>query len=355
MRCRQCCTYFGVVVVAVLCYTVLTAFEPSPPITAAELRATDPTANVIELVDGRVIEYFVFGGSRAAAASGGTSGQVLVALHGAQTTGKLFQMLDAWGVQNGVTIVAPTLPGFGFTSNMPGVPSYRLEDWVTETTTHVLNRVLPQYLARGRAFHVLGTSLGSIHAAALSSLYESVAGITNRVGNIELYVGFAPAETGVHDPLSGSVLEMFGTLRRSAPTLKRVIEKLLILPALRNLLPTDSDVVRSVSRQWEGAAGCVDLIYQSWNFSWRQLVVVTRSPSGTGQERKVVVVSGSDDTVSPSHNQKRLAQEIKGAELVTYTGTHERSIQEPKLMIQHLSLILPLPTLATLPTQPTPK
>jgi len=198
------------------------------------------------------------------------------------------------------------------------VPNFQLEDWVQDI------QELLSHLQVDR-FHILGTSFRSIHAAGLASLYEP----QQAVGNVELYVAMAPLEANEHDPLQGSVLDIFGRLRRF-PLVKRLVEKLIFLPLLLWFTPPDSDVHRSVSTQWEGCSSCADIIYQPWKFDWHKMA----------ESRRVVIVSGRQDNVAPPHNQRRLHNQIVGSQLVEYDGNHDRGIIEPQMMIEHLKLIL---------------
>ena len=296
-----CFASFGVAAFIV----VKRAFIPSRPITVEQIK--NDGGNALLLRDHRLLEYFIHGNP--------TSETVLLALHGAQTTGKLFTLLHSWAVNANVKIIAPSLPGFGMTSFFP---DYHLEDWVEDM------QELMKHLQVNH-FHVLGTSLGSIHAAALACLYKP----QHAVGNIELYVAFAPAVAGEHDPLQGSVLKLFANMR-SYPLLKRLFEKLLVLPLLRLFLPRNGDVVRSVRTQWEGMADCSRCIYQPWRFEWEKMA----------KNRLVVIISARGDTAAPPHNQHRLHTHIANSELVEYDGGHERGLKEPKMMAKHVELIL---------------
>jgi pimeloyl-ACP methyl ester carboxylesterase len=294
---------------AATCYLVGTAFSPSRRISFQQIQAEGGQAFITS--DGRLLEYFVHGKP-----NGKT---VLLAIHGAQTTGKLFSILHDWALENDVRIVSPTLPGFGLS---PFHRLYTPREWV---------RDLQELLAHLKVhrFHVLGTSLGSIHAAAVACLFEP----REAVDNVLLYVAFAP-QSDTHDPLKGSILAVFGNLRRY-PLRKRLLEKTLFMPMLRLLVPKDSDVSRSIRYQWEGAAACADIIYQPWDFDWQSMAAQTgRSP------RRVIIVSGRQDVAAPPHNQHRLQNCIAGSELIEVDGAHERAIQEPALMISHVKLLL---------------
>ncbi len=67
-------------------YVLATAFKPSSPITVQQIEADG--GNALVLRDKRVLEYFIHGDP--------TSHTVLLAIHGAQTTGKLFTLLHPW-------------------------------------------------------------------------------------------------------------------------------------------------------------------------------------------------------------------------------------------------------------------
>ncbi len=152
--------------------------------------------------------------------------------------GKLFQLLDSWAKEKHIRIIAPSLPGYGLSSFKP---NYKLQDWVEDM------QELFSYLQID-AFHVLGTSFGSIHAAALACLYQPV----TAVRNVQLYVGFGPA-TPEHDPLQGSILASTGKMR-NYPRLNSFMTRRLMVPLLRLLSPKDGDVYRSIRYQWEGCA-----------------------------------------------------------------------------------------------------
>jgi len=298
----------GLVGVAWVGYLAIKALQPSPAITVQQIEAGGGIPFVVKRgKKERLLEYFIHGDSE--------SNRVLVALHGAQTTGNLFSMLHSWAVSEKIKIVAPTLPGFGLTS---WDPDLTLEEWVEDIEELLSSQQVDN-------FHILGTSLGSIYAAALASLYQA----RQAVLNVELYVAFAPADD-THDPLKGSVLKMFADMR-STPFLKKVFENLVVMPLMRTFLPRDNDVSRAIRHQWEGMASCADVIYQPWRFDCTDLVT---------EGRKVVIVSGRSDTAAPPHNQHRLHGMISGSTLVEYDGEHDRALREPQLMIAHLELIV---------------
>jgi len=118
---------------------------------------------------------------------------------------------------------------------------------------------------------------------------------------------------------------------RGYPSLKRIFENVIALPLLRLFVPRDSDVARSIAHQWEGASSCADVIYMPWRFDWTSLAQ---------EGRKVVIISGRQDTAAPPHNQHRLHEKIIGSTLVEYDGEHDRGVKEPQLMISHLELIV---------------
>jgi len=301
-------------------YVLRHAFDPSPVATREQVAADGGTA-VARADQHGIVEYFEFGEQ-----DGAKVKATLVALHGAQTTGRLFSILHDWALQKGVRIIAPTLPGFGLStfpvssaaSSARG-RSYTTAEWVAE-----MQALLHGHL-RLTHFHVLGTSFGSIHAAALAGLYSP----QQAVGNVELYVAIAPPAT-TYDPLEGSVLQVFAKMA-PYPLFKRLFEKYIVRPLLLWFVPKDGDVARAVRTQWEGMATCADIIGQPWLFDWTAL-------SGTG--RKVVIVSCRQDNAAPPHNQKRLHENIPGSELVEYDGKHESGIENPAQLAAHLELIL---------------
>ncbi len=101
------------------------------------------------------------------------------------------------------------------------------------------------------------------------------------------------------------------------------------MPLMRLLLPRDNDVARSIRTQWEGIADCTRCIYLPWKFDWHNLA----------KGRRVIIVSGQQDTAAPPHNQRWLHQHIGGSQLVEYNGTHEQPLKEPAMMAKHVELL----------------
>jgi len=265
------------------------------------------------LPDGRIIEYFVFGASL-------PSPDVLLCLHGHNTDGKMWQFLDAWGKKNNLSIVAPSLPGWGLTTARPG---YHVEEWVKDVE-YLLNEQL-----KIPAFHVMGASLGTVHCAAAASLFEPA----HKVRNVVLYVAFAPEDKAAgHDPLKGSVLKGFSQLA-PYPRTCRLLGKWVFNPMMRLFIPKDNNVWRSMRWQWEGAMDTTQLLFQPWPFPWK--AIATRAGN-----RKVTVVSGTKDTMCPPHNQKRLVENIARSVLVEYDGDHGLGLEKPDMMISHLDQAL---------------
>jgi pimeloyl-ACP methyl ester carboxylesterase len=290
-------------------YQWSSAFKPSPVATVADIERDGGRA--LTLQDGRLLEYFVHGNPQGR--------RTLVALHGAQTTGKLFALLSDWATSNDIRIIAPTLPGFGLsTFNRNSiVPS---EEWADDAM-QLLSALNVD------SFSLLGTSLGSIYAVALAARYPK----PESINAIELYVAFAPADAE-HDPLKNSMLDTFGKLRPT-PHYKRFLEKIFFLPIIHYLSPAGSDVRRAIATQWEGMNACADVIYAPWPVNWQTAVA-------NNGKRRVVVVSGTKDAAAPPHNQKRLQSLVQGSELVEYEGPHEHSLNHPDLFAQHVNLIM---------------
>ncbi|KAJ3354342.1 hypothetical protein HDU83_005497 [Entophlyctis luteolus] len=295
--------YFG--------YLWLTAFQPSRP-SRKQIAASG--GSLFELENDRFLEYFEFGDTK--------SSRVLLCFHGAQTTGNLFVILEKWALASKIRIVAPTLPGFGLTPSLPPTMS-GFQVWVRDVE-HLLEHL---HIDR---FYMLGTSLGSIYAQIFATTCQMK--WKNQIQNICLYVGFAPFTPGEYDPLEGSILQVFGELR-SRPLFKRMLERLLLIPILRWTSPRNGDTLRSIKWQWEGLYNSADIIYVERSFAGLKELAV-------GGQRRVLIVSGSNDIIAPPHNQKRLCELITGAEFVSYEGAHERAILEPELLAKHLELIL---------------
>lgn len=299
----------AVVVAAVSCWGVTTLRRGPAAISVDDIVRNGGKA--LTLSDGRLLEYFEHGASTATATT------TLLAIHGAQTTGNLFHLVDGWARDRRVRVISPTLPGFGLT---PYAGPYQPDRMVNDLQ-HLMRHAAPE----ASTFYVVGTSLGSIPAAALASLDDRVLGV-------ELYVSFAPREHD-HDPLKDSMLSTFAATRRF-PTFKKLFETGFIWPLMKWFMPKDGDVYRSIRWQWEGLSSCADIIYAPWAFDWRSMA--TRKDGG---RRRVIIVSGSDDKAAPPHNQQFLHREIRGSSLVQYQGAHERSVVEPSLLAQHLELL----------------
>lgn len=284
------------------------AFEPSPPANLS--RITQDGGHALQLKDGRAVEFFIFGCPSCEAKSN------LLVIPGAMCTGRLtIALLDDWAKRAKVSVVSPSLPGFGESEHKT---HYSLEDWVSDAISLLDHLGIKQT-------HLIGTSFGSIHAAALASIHPE------RIQNVLLHVAFSPFDPREHhDPLQGSDLEIFAKLRRY-PLLKRLVEKYVFLPMMRVKNGATSDVTRAIATRWEGFNSAPELLYAPWNFDWESLAA---------NQRKVIVVSGTKDTMAPSSNQKRLARRIKGSELVEYVGGHEMALQKEGMLVELVEMLL---------------
>jgi len=245
---------------------------------------------------------------------------VLVCLHGHNTDGKLWELLDAWAKQKQIAIVSPSLPGWGLTTANPG---YLLREWVLDLQC-LLNDEL-----KIPSFHVMGASMGSAHAAAVASVFEPA----TSVRNVVLYVAFAPEDKAQgHDPFKGSMLKFFANMG-PYPRFQRLFSKFLMDPLMRWFLPKDANTLRSIKWQWEGYMETCKLLSQPWPSSWTSMA--TR-----GGSRKVTVVSGTKDSMCPPHNQKRLVDLIKPSTLIEYDGDHGLGLEKPEMMANHLEQAL---------------
>jgi len=245
--------------------------------------------------------------------------KVLVCLHGANTDGQLWELLHEWALANRIVIVSPSLPGWGLSTANRG---YRLRDWVKDIEE------LIQHL-KISSFHIMGASLGSGHAAALACVFEPAASIQNVV----LYVAFAPEDKQKkHDPLAGSMLKSFALLKDCPRTLY-LVNKFLFLPLLRRTIPKGSNCLRSFKWQWEGMLDANGLLYQPWNFDWKNM-------ASRGGQRKVTIVSGKKDQMCLPRNQKILAETIVSSTLIEYDGDHGDGLANPKMLTGHLDQAL---------------
>lgn len=297
---------------AALFLALFNAFNPSPRISSTKI--LQDGGNSLLLPSGRMMEYFEYGASKDQAQ------HTLVALHGAMTTGKLWKIHDAWGIENKVRIISPSLPGWGLSEAMP-IYTATPKEWANEDAIALLQQL---GFSEQNQVHLMGASLGSIYAAALVSTPEA----TSMIKNVMLYVPFSP-RTPEHNPLEGSQLKVFSQMH-TFPTLARAFEKYVIVPLMRRFM--DGDAKRSVLEQWEGLWKCTDDIYGGWEFDWKQI--------GNNGGRKVIIVSGTKDDIAPPRNQEILNQGITGSVSVSYDGGHEAGIVNPELMQGHLELLL---------------
>ena len=296
----------GLVVLGAKCWW--TRFERSPPISAEEIERNG--GHALRLSCGRSIEYFEFGVAASEAR------HTILAIHGALTTGALWGIHDQWARSHHIRIIAPSLPGWGFS------PCGDLEDtpanWAQEDARELLD-----ILAPGVMVDVLGASLGSVFAAALASNPATA----SRIGNVMLYVAIAPS-TLDYDPLEGSQLRAFSKLH-AIPDLARCFEGCLWTPLLKALL--SGDAARSIARQWEGLWRSTENIYSAWQDGWQMMAQ---------HDRKVLIVSGSDDDMAPPHNQQKLYAAIPGSELIRFQGAHVDPIIKPEIMQDHMLQLL---------------
>jgi pimeloyl-ACP methyl ester carboxylesterase len=251
---------------------------------------------------------------------------------------------------------------------------YLLDEWV-RTDMQPLMRELGV-----GAFHVVGASLGSPHAAAVAATYEPPAAVLG----VELYVGFAPA-SAEHDPLEGSILKSMATLRAERPLTDRLLSRHVLIPML-SFFKRGTDVERALRWQWEGACGvasrclgarssyvyilylylylrvlcawrhgvlllnllllrtglyeCVPLLTQSWEWDWTG--IASRGLASDAPRKRVLIISAAQDTISSPKNQARLAAAIPGATLVSFEGEHDTALKVPAIMTGHLELLLGL-------------
>jgi pimeloyl-ACP methyl ester carboxylesterase len=289
-------------------FAAMRAFTPSARV---DTNGTNEIAKAggqwFRLKDGRVVEWFEYGASLEEAKT------TILALHGAMTTGKLWEAHDAWGREKLVRIIAPSLPGWGC-SESDGNTSPK--QWAASDAVELLKET-----KAGERVHLLGASLGSIYAAELLCAAGPKA-----IGNVMLYVAIAP-KSELFDPLEGSDLNMFSKLHGFNPTFARLLEKFLFIPLLRTI--AGGDVARSLNL-WEGLWRCTDDIKnERSSFS-----------SDLTSTRKVFVVSATQDTAAPPANQRRLIELIPGSTMITYEGGHDAAVRDPKLMQEHLSVLI---------------
>eukprot|EP00854_Cymbomonas_tetramitiformis_P019113 gene19113-22854_t len=130
----------------------------------------------VQLSDGRIVEYFVYG-------SEATDARVLVQINGSMGTGWMFGQFPA-SVQKlkelNVKGLSITVPGHGYSSAQAG---RKIGDWAKDDVEPVL-------MAEGVTglFMVEGTSFGSSHAMAVAAHFGE------RVSALHLHVPYLPLE-----------------------------------------------------------------------------------------------------------------------------------------------------------------
>jgi len=102
--------------------------------------------------DRPLLEYFDFGDP---------NGELILALHGHTTDGKLWEPYNDFFVKNHWRVISPSIPGWGLSSadTLLYLPQF------VETMAVLMNHVAP-----GKDFSVIGLSMGGIHAAAVASI-----------------------------------------------------------------------------------------------------------------------------------------------------------------------------------------
>jgi len=125
-----------------------------PPIDTEQI--TKDGGRFVQLTDGRIVEYFVYG-------SDAPDARVVVEIHGSMMNG--WNMADprVWGVNISklkdlnIRAIAPSLPGAGLTSAIPG---RKIADWPKTDLAPILQQ---EGVDR---FMVAGTSEGAAHSLA---------------------------------------------------------------------------------------------------------------------------------------------------------------------------------------------
>ena len=70
------------------------------------------------------------------------------------------------------------------------------------------------------------------------------------------------------------------------------MEMLILIPIIQLTSKRNSDTLRSIMWQWEGVNSCTEVIYGPRSGSIANL-------SHSGKERRVLIVSGSEDAIAP--------------------------------------------------------
>jgi len=158
------------------------ATENLPWVTEAEILA-DGGKVFKYSKDGPLLEYFDWGDP---------NGELILAIHGFTTDGKLFEPLHEFFLQNHFRVIAPSIPGWGFSS----------ADVLLNLTqfAEVMNSLM-HHVAPNSDFSVTGVSMGGPHAAAVASIFHE------RVINVNLVVPFGVSD-GINDPVKDTPWEL---------------------------------------------------------------------------------------------------------------------------------------------------
>lgn len=160
---------------------------------------------------------------------GPSHAEPVLALHGWLDNASSFCRL-AQGL-SGVRLIAPDLPGHGYSSHRPAAASYAVWDYLPD-----LQRLL-DHLGLARV-HLLGHSLG----AGIASLFAAV--YPERVASVALLDGLGPVTTAEADV----VQQMRRALRRREPPLHLGFETLeqAVLARMSGRFPVDEEVAREL-------------------------------------------------------------------------------------------------------------
>jgi len=151
------------------------ATENLPWVTEAEILADGGKA--FKYANDRpLLEYFDWGDP---------NGELILAIHGHTTDGKLFEPFQEFFLKNHFRVIAPSIPGWGFSS----------ADILLNLTqfAEVMNSLM-HHVAPNSDFSVIGVSMGGPHAAAVASIFHE------RVINVNLVIPLGVWD-GVNDPV----------------------------------------------------------------------------------------------------------------------------------------------------------
>eukprot|EP00468_Gymnochlora_sp_CCMP2014_P008591 CAMPEP_0167749848 /NCGR_PEP_ID=MMETSP0110_2-20121227/5646_1 /TAXON_ID=629695 /ORGANISM="Gymnochlora sp., Strain CCMP2014" /LENGTH=382 /DNA_ID=CAMNT_0007635069 /DNA_START=55 /DNA_END=1203 /DNA_ORIENTATION=+ len=316
-----CCFCGCLIIIVAMQMLAWCAFAYSTRVDAFPVDTADIEADGLRWVrmpDGRVIEYGVCGHPN--------SKKVLYGQHGYGLTASftLSKMNCKWADQNGVYIIAPTMPGFGYSDSYPISRPRSLTDWSLD-----VKAVLDKEDITGN-FYVYGVSAGCVHAAAVAAAFPE------RINGILFSVPTAP----IHIEAMSDKID---TKTRLLKILLRVnyIGDLIayfigtFLTAKDLIYFSAPDIRNAISRfQKEGYEDTAEELFENMDRAvrhtyrgWKDNMHVISDPipfdmksisSIAERNRKVIITTSSDDTTNPPIFHQWFHVQIPGSRMLTF-------------------------------------